>query len=81
LNPGLSTILNATRKPEAIYNHQQNQALQTLAARGARGAAGGGGDVIIQGNVGWMPDQLAKEIEVRKRRQQTMSGMSGVVFA
>jgi hypothetical protein len=37
LNPGLSLILNRTRKPEAIYNHEQNRALQTLAARGAEG--------------------------------------------
>jgi len=81
LNPGLSTILNATRKPEAIYNHQQNQALQTLAARGARGAAGGTGDVHIHGNVGWMPDRLVKEMAVHKRREQTRTGMSGVVFA
>lgn len=35
LNPGLSMILNKTKKPEAIYNHEQNRALQTLAARGS----------------------------------------------
>jgi hypothetical protein len=80
LNPGLSTILNATRKPEAIYNHEQNRALQTLAARGARQVAGGG-DVNFYGNVGWQPDRVAQEIEARRRRTQTMSGMSGVVFA
>jgi len=81
LNPGLSMILNNSRKPEAIYNHQQNRALQTLAGRGAAGASGAGTQVNINGNVGWMPDQLVREMEVRKRRQQTMSGMGGVVFA
>ena len=80
LNPGLSMILNRTRKPEAIYNHSQNRALQTLAARGAQQVAGGG-DVHIHGNVGWMPDKLAQEMEIRKRRQATMAGLSGVVFA
>lgn len=76
LPPGLSMVLNRTRKPEAIYNHEQNQALQALAARGA----GGSGEVHVHGNVGWMPDQLAREIEVQKRRTQTMAGMGGVVF-
>ena len=42
LQPGLSTILNRTRKPEAIYNHEQNRALQTLAARGAQQVTGHG---------------------------------------
>ncbi|AZS11714.1 tail length tape measure protein [Arthrobacter phage Maja] len=77
LNPGLSMILNRTRKPEAIYNHEQNQALQALAARGAQG---GSGDVIIKGNVGWMPDQVAREIEAEKRRHQVVAGMNGMVM-
>ncbi|UUG69978.1 tape measure protein [Arthrobacter phage Zucker] len=79
LNPGLSMILNRTRKPEAIYNHEQNRALQTLAARGAQSV--GGGDVIIKGNVGWDPHRVAREIEVQKRRRQVVSGMGGVVIA
>lgn len=41
LPTGLSMIMNNTRKPEAIYNHEQNRALQVLASRGA---SGGGGD-------------------------------------
>lgn len=80
LHPGLSTVLNATRKPEAILNSQQWADIHQLAARGAAGA-GTGGDVHVHGNVGWMPDQLAREIEVQKRRSQTMAGMDGVVFA
>ncbi|TLM87275.1 M23 family metallopeptidase [Pseudarthrobacter sp. NamE5] len=40
LNPGLSSIMNATRKPEAILTAQQWSDISTLAARG--GGAGGG---------------------------------------
>ncbi|UDL14863.1 tail length tape measure protein [Arthrobacter phage Sarge] len=78
LNPGLSSVLNATRKPEYILNSRQWNDLHSLATRPG---TSGGGDVIVQGNVGWMPDQLAREIEVQKRRTATMAGMSGVVFA
>lgn len=42
LNPGLSMILNKTRKPEAIYNHEQNRSLQTLAAHARRNLEGSG---------------------------------------
>lgn len=42
---------------------------------------GSGGDVVINGNVGWDPHRVAQEIEVNKRRVQTMAGMGGVVFA
>lgn len=76
LNPGLSSIMNATRKPEAILNAQQWSDIHRLATSGQ----GGRGDVHVHGNVGWMPDRLAQEIEVQKRRTQTMAGMSGVVF-
>lgn len=41
LRPGLSQIMNATGKPEAIYTHEQDRALKALAARGAQGGAGG----------------------------------------
>ncbi|MFM9430066.1 peptidoglycan DD-metalloendopeptidase family protein [Arthrobacter sp. MP_2.3] len=37
LPPGISQVANHTRKPEAIYNNEQNRALQTLAARGVSG--------------------------------------------
>lgn len=80
LNPGLTAVMNRTRKPEAILNAQQWADIHQLATvRG--GVVGGGGDVHVHGNVGWMPEQLAQEIEVHKRREQTMAGMSGVVFA
>ena len=39
LNTGLSMIMNNTRKPEAIYNHQQNANLQTLAKHAAQNLA------------------------------------------
>ncbi|WP_165788116.1 peptidoglycan DD-metalloendopeptidase family protein [Arthrobacter glacialis] len=38
LRPGLSQIMNATGKPEAIYTNEQDRALQALAARGAQGS-------------------------------------------
>lgn len=38
LNPGLTQVLNNSRKPEAIYTNSQNSALQALAARGASGS-------------------------------------------
>lgn len=37
LRPGLSQIMNATGKPEAIYTAEQDRALQALAARGVQG--------------------------------------------
>lgn len=46
----------------------------------AGSAAGGGGGVVVNGNVGWDPNRVAQEIEVQKRRTQTMAGIGGVVF-
>jgi murein DD-endopeptidase MepM/ murein hydrolase activator NlpD len=66
LNPGLSSIVNATRKPEAIYTFEQNRALQALAARGALQGSGRG-DVIFKGNVGWDPHEVAHAIETKRR--------------
>lgn len=66
LNPGLTAVLNRTRKPEAIYNFEQNRALQTLAARGAQQGTGRG-DVIFKGNVGWNPYEVADQIETKRR--------------
>lgn len=48
---------------------------------GSAAGASGGGVVNFYGNVGWDADRVAQEIEVRKRRSQTMAGMGGVVFA
>jgi hypothetical protein len=78
LNPGLSSVLNATRKPEYILNSRQWDDIHRLALRGGDR---GHGDVIFNGNVGWDPHHVAREIETEKRRQQTMAGMDGVVFA
>ncbi|QDG90699.1 peptidoglycan DD-metalloendopeptidase family protein [Pseudarthrobacter sp. NIBRBAC000502770] len=66
LNPGLTAVLNRTRKPEAIYNFEQNRALQTLASRGAQQGTGRG-DVIFKGNVGWDPYEVADQIETKRR--------------
>ena len=79
LHPGLTTVLNATRKPEAILNSQQWADIHQLAARGVRNSDEGG--VHFHGPVGWDPHRVAQEIEVEKRRSQTMAGMDGVVFA
>lgn len=77
LPPGLSQVINRTRKPEAILNQQQWADIHQLATSGGQSS---GGDVIFKGNVGWDPHRVAQEIEVQKRRTQTMAGMSGVVF-
>jgi hypothetical protein len=63
LNPGLSTIVNATRKPEAILNAQQWADIHRLATQGG----GGRGDVIFKGNVGWDPNEVAHRIETKRR--------------
>lgn len=65
-------VQNKTGKPEYIFTNREMRALTE-----GRGGSG----VVINGNVGWMPDQVALEIEVRRRRAQTMAGMDGVVFA
>ncbi|MGY4543255.1 TP901 family phage tail tape measure protein [Arthrobacter sp. UYNi723] len=77
LPPGLSQVINRTRKPEAILNPQQWADIHRLATDGGQQT---GGDVIFKGNVGWDPHQVAQEIEAQKRRTQTMAGMGGVVF-
>lgn len=63
LNPGLSSIVNATRKPEAILNAQQWADIHRLATSGD----GGRGDVIFKGNVGWDPNEVANRIETKRR--------------
>lgn len=65
-------VQNKTGKPEYIFTNREMRALTE-----GRGGAG----VVINGNVGWMPDRVAVEIETRRRRAQTMAGMDGVVFA
>jgi hypothetical protein len=63
LPPGLSSIVNATRKPEAILNAQQWADIHRLATQGG----GGRGDVIFKGNVGWDPNEVAHRIETKRR--------------
>ncbi|RJU01975.1 hypothetical protein D6T65_04975 [Arthrobacter frigidicola] len=65
-------VQNKTGKPEAIFTHDQMRAMS---------AGKGGGDINFYGNVGWDPEQVAQQIETKKRRSQTMAGMDGVVFA
>jgi murein DD-endopeptidase MepM/ murein hydrolase activator NlpD len=76
---GAQLVQHNKRKPDAVLSHEQWSTMSRIAESSA--ASRGAGDVHIHGNVGWMPDEVAKEIEVRKRRKQVMSGMSGVVFA
>ena len=64
LNPGLSSIVNATRKPEAILNAQQWSDMHRLATVNA---GGGRGDVVFYGNVGWDPHEVANRIETKRR--------------
>jgi hypothetical protein len=64
LNPGLSSIVNATRKPEAILNAQQWSDIHRLATTGN---GGGRGDVVFNGNVGWDPHEVAHRIETKRR--------------
>ena len=64
LPPGLSQVVNRTRKPEAILNPQQWADISRLASLGA---GGGRGDVIFKGNVGWDPDEVAHRIETKRR--------------
>ncbi|WP_324644150.1 peptidoglycan DD-metalloendopeptidase family protein [Pseudarthrobacter sp. LT1] len=64
LNPGLSSIVNATRKPEAILNAQQWSDIHRLATSGGQG---GRGDIHFNGPVGWDPHEVANRIETKRR--------------
>lgn len=76
LNPGLSMILNNTRKPEAIYNHEQNRALQTLAARGAQSQQVPAG-ITVEGNVyGANAHEIYAVLETKRRREMAMANIS-----
>ncbi|QSZ47233.1 peptidoglycan DD-metalloendopeptidase family protein [Arthrobacter sp. D5-1] len=64
LNPGLSQIMNATRKPEYILNDRQWDA----AYRALQQTQGPGrGDTHFHGNVGWDPDEVSYRIEARRQ--------------
>ena len=62
IHPGLSQVMNRTRKPEALLNPQQWADISRLATQG-----GGRGDVIIKGNVGWDPHEVAERIDTKRR--------------
>jgi len=62
LPPGVSQVVNRTGKPEAILNPQQWSDISRLAQQG-----GGRGDVIIKGNVGWDPHEVADRIDTKRR--------------
>lgn len=70
LQPGLSTILNKTGKPEAILNQQQWSDISKLAL-----SERGGRPITIQGNVGWDPAEVARRIETAERRQRITEGV------
>lgn len=71
LQPGLSTILNRTRKPEAILNQQQWADISKLALSDTRPSR----EIVIQGNVGWDPAEVARRIETAERRQRITEGV------
>jgi phage-related minor tail protein len=71
---GAQLVQHNKRKPDAVLSSEQWDTM-TRIADNARS-----GDVHIHGNVGWDPHRVAQEIEVQKRRTQTMAGMGGMVM-
>jgi len=65
LNPGLTQVLNASRKPEAIYTNEQNRALQALAERGASGHSRPG--VNIENLHVRDEDEMVRRLETSQR--------------
>lgn len=75
LNPGLSTILNRTGKPEAILNNQQWNDIHRLAM--ARNAPAGSAGVTVNGDVyGANAHQIYDVLETKRRREMAMANIS-----
>jgi hypothetical protein len=72
LQPGLSTILNRTRKPEAILNSQQWSDIHKLALSNS---GGGRGDLHVHGNLGYDPEEIFRARESAERRQRIVEGV------
>lgn len=75
LPPGITLVENRTRRPEPVYT---GTALDNMAANANAMAAGVGRQIVIQGNVGWDPDELAEEIERRERRAAVLAGIGDI---
>lgn len=71
LQPGLSAILNKTGKPEAILNAQQWGDISKLALSDRNPTR----EIVIQGNVGWDPAEVARQIETQERRARVIEGV------
>ena len=75
LPPGLTTVLNATGKPEPVFNPEQWKTLQS--------AVGGGGSVTsgaqFHGNVYTVDvDELTAKIQTRQRDAAVMNNLSAI---
>ncbi|WP_336715328.1 peptidoglycan DD-metalloendopeptidase family protein [Arthrobacter sp. USHLN218] len=82
LRPGLSMILNKTRKPEAILNGRQWADIHKLALSRNTPAAGGP-SLVVQGDVlGASAHQIVDVLETKRRREMTMANLrpSGMGF-
>ena len=71
VHPGVSTIVNKTRKPEALLNPQQWSDISKLALSNRNPTR----EIVIQGNVGWDPAEVARQIETQERRARVIEGV------
>ncbi|MGP5071659.1 peptidoglycan DD-metalloendopeptidase family protein [Arthrobacter rhombi] len=72
VNPGLNSILNASRKPEALLNGKQWDAAFTAIRLASHNQ--GAGDINFNGPVGAQPKEVVEVIRTEKRRAQAMAG-------
>lgn len=76
LRPG-TLGYNANGGNERVLTHQQNLLFERFVTAMESGRLSGGKrPVIIQGNVGWDPQDLARAIDRRERDAQTASGLA-----
>ncbi|MCZ4325667.1 tape measure protein [Brachybacterium paraconglomeratum] len=66
LPPGLTTVLNASRKPEAVLTNDQLKQLRVIASRPAERA----GDTFI--GHGYTPEQLARAWRVEEKKKEAL---------
>ena len=75
LPPGITQVYNGTGKPEPVFTDAQ---WKTLAADRFRPQAPAESPVIINGNVGYDPNELVRRIDTRRRDAATVSGMRSI---
>jgi len=75
LPPGLSTILNATGKPEAILNPAQWSAVMKSIEIARTVADGKASMTFNLENVGYDPAEIFRQARIEKRRAHTMEGL------